>query len=471
MAEKSRSRWTESFTDKDELHEQQTMSRDGSLGDGESFETEEKTGPTPRTMSRFTATLRSCGRQAWDPSGFGSVRKAPVSTNYDVGKKIGSGAFASVYVATARKDRALAPCPDAYLQQEKVAVKMVDVSTLDAAGLDAMELEVRTMRRVAGHENIAALYEIYIFDKTLALVMELCAGGELFDRIISKDHYSEREARLAFAQMVEAIGHCHAREVVHRDLKPENLLYADVEGAPNGSVVKLADFGLARTLEPGRHLSGFSGTPGYVAPEILTSTRSYGKECDLWSLGVVLYIILCGYPPFYHDHGDPRIVFAQIRKCQFQFQRPYWDDVTKEAKDLVTRLLTKDPAKRLTADGVFKHDWVRLSPVTNLHLPYFATNVKKYRLRRKFKAAVLSVAAEMRFASFARRGAFEGHSTAEAALGVAGRIDALASRKSLSVAEAKQLRELMIARTTSSVERMDLAAAPELPEGDGVAEA
>ena len=266
MAEKSRSRYTESFTDKGELHEQQTMSRDGSLGDGESFETEEKTNPTPRTMSRFTATLRSCGRQAWDPSGFGSVRKAPVSTNYDVGKKIGSGAFASVYIATAKKDRALAPCPDKYLQQEKVAVKMVDVSTLDAAGLDAMELEVRTMRRVAGHENIAALYEIYIFDKTLALVMELCAGGELFDRIISKDHYSEREARLAFAQMVEAIGHCHAREVVHRDLKPENLLYADVEGAPNGSVVKLADFGLARTLEPGRHLSGFSGTPGGKPP-------------------------------------------------------------------------------------------------------------------------------------------------------------------------------------------------------------
>jgi len=233
------------------------------------------------------------------------------------------------------------------------------------------------------------------------MVLELCRGGELFDRIVTHEHYDEATARKAFAQMVEAIGHCHEHNVVHRDIKPENLLYAAPEGEPNGDVLKLADFGLASLLTKEHHLSTACGTPGYVSPEILTCGKSgYGAECDLWSLGVILFILLCGYPPFYDENNNNAVIFKQIKAGAFEFADPYWTEVSQGAKDLIAALLTVDAKKRCTAEGVFASPWISAdAEARNVHIPHFVANMKKYNLRRKFKGAVLGVMAERRMST------------------------------------------------------------------------
>lgn len=170
-----------------------------------------------------------------------------------MGRVLGSGAFARVNFAVSRDS------PDV-----ERAVKVVSLSKMGDEGMHALELEIRTLRRVA-HPNICRLFECYLSgDDTFSMVLELCKGGELFDRIVAKELYSEREARVSFAQMVEAVGHCHQHEVVHRDLKPENVLYADVEGSPNGELLKVADFGLATVLGPDQMLNVMVGTPSYA---------------------------------------------------------------------------------------------------------------------------------------------------------------------------------------------------------------
>ena len=187
-----------------------------------------------------------------------------------VGWQLGKGSFGTVFVALSRANR-----------RDVRAVKVIDLGHADARTISKLAVEVRTMRRV-DHPNICRLDDCYLHEKKFSMVIEYCSGGELFDRITAKDHYSEREARVAFAQMVEAVGHCHRHEVAHRDLKPENVLYAGPEGTRSAHVLKVCDFGLSTTFGGGHHdLHRKVGTPGYVGPEVLTATeeRGYGPEC------------------------------------------------------------------------------------------------------------------------------------------------------------------------------------------------
>uniref|UniRef100_A0A7S3JQ70 Protein kinase domain-containing protein n=1 Tax=Aureoumbra lagunensis TaxID=44058 RepID=A0A7S3JQ70_9STRA len=317
-----------------------------------------------------------------------SILKYPVSEDYKLGKILGKGSFARVVLGQNLKENMC-----------QRAVKIIDVKALSKSDVDALDIEIKSMRRVR-HHNIVALYEVYSFESTLVMVLELCKGGELFDRIVEKTHYSEAEARLVFAQMTEAIGYCHQRGVVHRDLKPENLLYV----SPDSDQIKLADFGLASLLSASTALLTACGTPGYVSPEILiTSSKKkqgdfsgYGQECDLWSLGVILFILLCGYPPFYDENNA--VIFKLIKTGDYAFASPYWDNISDGAKHLVSRLLTVDVKKRISASQVFEHPWMKTAQVSKLHIPYFSDNLKTYNLRRKFKSAILGVIAEKRFA-------------------------------------------------------------------------
>ncbi|KAH8079154.1 serine/threonine kinase [Aureococcus anophagefferens] len=319
-------------------------------------------------------------------------RKDPCVENYQLGRVLGQGSFATVKRATDKKDKSV------------WAVKIIRKKALGPEDQEALEKEVSIMQELSAlkHPHIVYLKEVYDSADNFYMVMELCQGGEVFDRIVKKEKYTEVEARDALKQIVEAIRVCHSRGIVHRDLKPENLLYV----SPESDEIKLADFGLANILQPNSALATACGTPGYVAPEVIGSA-GYNKEVDIWSLGVIAYILLCGFPPFYDENQGK--LFKKIQRCQYTFTRPYWDQVSDGAKKMITTMLVVDPAKRATAQGVLDDPWMAADGGAKdakdaegaRHLDGFRENMARYNARRKFKAGIMS----MQIVSFLQNGA------------------------------------------------------------------
>ena len=218
----------------------------------------------------------------------------------------------------------------------------------------SLQTEIDILKQM-DHPNVVKLVDVFEDERHWCLVMELMKGGELFDMILEKDHFSEAEAREATRALVDAIQYCHSLGVVHRDIKPENLL---LESKDMGiSSLKMADFGLARML-PEEHSTASTtcGTPGYVAPEVLMQ-KPYGKACDIWGIGVVTFILLSGTPPFYEE--DNFALFEQIKNCDYEFDEEVWKDVSAEAKDFVSKILVADPKKRMTSEQIFQHPWMK----------------------------------------------------------------------------------------------------------------
>lgn len=247
--------------------------------------------------------------------------------------------------------------------------------------------------RKCRHRNVVQLVSLWETSSKIYLVLELVEGGELFDHIVDAGSYSEADASCLTGQIVSAVSYLHSKGVVHRDLKPENLLYAG--NKPDGSVgdIKLADFGLSKLFQQDNSLQTACGTPGYVAPEVL-SGKGYGKEVDLWSVGVIMYILLCGFPPFYDD--NTAALFKQIMAGSFSFPSPYWDNVSSEAKDLINKLLVVDPKKRLTAKEVLSHPWI-MKPRKDHQLSMVADSMKSFNAKRRWKGAVHTLIATNRF--------------------------------------------------------------------------
>nr|XP_054595460.1 calcium/calmodulin-dependent protein kinase type 1D isoform X2 [Nothobranchius furzeri] len=215
----------------------------------------------------------------------------------------------------------------------------------------SIENEIAVLRKIK-HENIVALEDIYESPDHLYLVMQLVSGGELFDRIVEKGFYTEKDASTLIRQVLDAVNYLHKMGIVHRDLKPENLLYFNPQ---DESKIMISDFGLSKMEGSGDVMSTACGTPGYVAPEVLAQ-KPYSKAVDCWSIGVIAYILLCGYPPFY-DENDSKL-FEQILKADYEFDAPYWDDISDSAKDFISCLMEKDPAKRFTCDQALRHPWI-----------------------------------------------------------------------------------------------------------------
>ena len=246
--------------------------------------------------------------------------------------------------------------------------------------------------RIMNHPNIVRLIDFYDEPSQYLIAMEYLEGGELFDRIVKKAYYNEKEARDLAQIFLSAVKYMHDRNVVHRDLKPENLL---LKSQSDDADVKIADFGFA-TIAEADTLTEQCGTPGYVAPEIL-GHKKYGKAVDMWSVGVITYILLGGYPPFHDD--NQRQLFKKIQAAKYEFHPDFWGGVSDEAKDLISKLLVLDVSARLTVDQALSHAWIRKSDqeLAERNLEVNLTELKKYQANKRFKKAANTIIATQKF--------------------------------------------------------------------------
>ncbi|KAL2334595.1 hypothetical protein Fmac_015808 [Flemingia macrophylla] len=217
--------------------------------------------------------------------------------------------------------------------------------------LRSVKLEIEIMARLSGHPNVVDLKAVYEEEGFVHLVMELCAGGELFHRLEKHGWFMESEARVLFRHLMQVVLYCHENGVVHRDLKPENILLAT---RSSSSPIKLADFGLATYIKPGQSLHGLVGSPFYIAPEVLAG--AYNQAADVWSAGVILYILLSGMPPFWGKTKSR--IFEAVKAASLKFPSEPWDRISESAKDLIKGMLCTDPSQRLTAQEVLDHCWM-----------------------------------------------------------------------------------------------------------------
>jgi len=259
---------------------------------------------------------------------------------YDIKDELGKGAFSVVKLAIHKTTG------------EKVAVKIIDKKAASTQQDEQrLKTEVEILKKVK-HTNIVCLKDMYESNEKLCLVMELVTGGELFDKIVEKGQYTEKDASVVVKNIVSAVEYLHSINIAHRDLKPENLL---LKAGKNDTDVMLSDFGLSKIIGVESMMETACGTPYYVAPEVLSAT-GYDKEVDLWSVGVITYLLLCGFPPFYGESLPE--VFEQIMKAEFDFPDPYWTEISKDAKDFISKLLVVDSKKRLTATQSLQHSWI-----------------------------------------------------------------------------------------------------------------
>ncbi|XP_071057459.1 calcium/calmodulin-dependent protein kinase type II alpha chain isoform X5 [Onthophagus taurus] len=296
------------------------------------------------------------------------------SDNYELKEELGKGAF-SVVRRCVQKSTGL-----------EFAAKIINTKKLSARDFQKLEREARICRKLQ-HPNIVRLHDSIQEENYHYLVFDLVTGGELFEDIVAREFYSEADASHCIQQILESVNHCHQNGVVHRDLKPENLLLAS---KAKGAAVKLADFGLAIEVQGEQQAwFGFAGTPGYLSPEVLKK-EPYGKPVDIWACGVILYILLVGYPPFWDE--DQHRLYAQIKAGAYEYPSPEWDTVTPEAKNLINQMLSVNPSKRITAAEALKHPWIcqRERVASVVHRQETVDCLKKFNARRKLKGAILT---------------------------------------------------------------------------------
>ncbi|XP_071440102.1 calcium/calmodulin-dependent protein kinase type 1 isoform X2 [Hetaerina americana] len=322
-------------------------------------------------------------------------RQPSVEDKYNLKELLGTGAFSEVRLAESKDNPG-----------QMFAVKIIDKKALKGKE-DSLENEIKVLRRFSEsarrasltsasnaeepprlkHPNIVQLLETFEDKHKVYLIMELVTGGELFDRIVEKGSYTEKDASDLIRQVLEAVDYMHEQGVVHRDLKPENLLYYSPD---EDSKIMISDFGLSK-MEDSGVMATACGTPGYVAPEVLAQ-KPYGKAVDVWSIGVISYILLCGYPPFY-DENDANL-FAQILKGEFEFDPPYWDDISDSAKDFIRQLMCVDVEKRYTCRQALAHPWISGNAASdkNIHgtvSEQLKKNFAKSRWKQAYHAATV----------------------------------------------------------------------------------
>lgn len=311
---------------------------------------------------------------------------------YVMGEQLGSGAYSSVFRGTHKETN------------EEFAIKRVSKSKMKSqSDIRSLFEEVGILQEIH-HPHVMRLFEFYEDARSYNLVTEMVVGGELFDRIVERKHYNELIASRLVKTLLQTLDFLHSHGIVHRDLKPENLLLSSHE---DDADIKLADFGFAKHTS--QRLDTICGTPDYIAPEIVSlmdlrkvpkqNRPQYGTKCDIWSAGVITYILLGGYPPFF-DQNQKKL-FAKIRAGRFEFHARYWSHVSADSKDLIRQMLVVDPNQRASAAELLQHPWLSESDDTLTDRPLEPTlaELKKFNARRKFRGAVLAVNATRRISS------------------------------------------------------------------------
>ncbi|KAJ8760437.1 hypothetical protein K2173_015104 [Erythroxylum novogranatense] len=298
--------------------------------------------------------------------------------HYVLGKKLGQGQFGITYLSTQKATNAQYACKS--ISKRKLFCK---------EDYEDVWREIQIMHHLSEHQNVVLIKGTYEDSMFVHIVMELCAGGELFDRIVAKGHYSEKEAAKLIKTIVGVVEACHSLGVMHRDLKPENFLF---DSTDDDAKLKATDFGLSVFYKPGQYFSDVVGSPYYVAPEVLL--KHYGPEVDVWSAGVILYILLSGVPPFWAETESG--IFKQILKGKLDFESEPWPNISESAKDLIRKMLERDPKKRSSAHEVLCHPWIvddRVAPDRPLDSAVLS-RLKQFSAMHKLKKMALRVIAE-----------------------------------------------------------------------------
>ncbi|NWI48269.1 KCC1G kinase, partial [Picathartes gymnocephalus] len=312
------------------------------------------------------------GRKEEEDSSSWKKQTSNIRKTFVFMEALGSGAFSEVFLVKQKSTGKL------------FALKCIKKSPLNRDS--SLENEIAVLKKIK-HENIVTLEDIYESTTHFYLVMQLVSGGELFDRILERGVYTEKDASLVIHQVLTAVKYLHENGIVHRDLKPENLLYLTPE---ENSKIMITDFGLSK-MEQNGIMSTACGTPGYVAPEVLAQ-KPYSKAVDCWSIGVITYILLCGYPPFYEETESK--LFEKIKEGYYEFESPFWDDISESAKDFIRHLLEKNPSTRFTCEEALRHPWINGN--TALHRDIYPSvsaqiqkNFAKSKWRQAFNAAAV----------------------------------------------------------------------------------
>ncbi|XP_047016977.1 calcium/calmodulin-dependent protein kinase type II subunit beta isoform X4 [Ictalurus punctatus] len=340
---------------------------------------------------------------------------------YQLYEELGKGAFSVVR-------RCVKLCTG-----QEYAAKIINTKKLSARDHQKLEREARICRLLK-HPNIVRLHDSISEEGFHYLLFDLVTGGELFEDIVAREYYSEADASHCIHQILDSVNHIHQHDIVHRDLKPENLLLAS---KCKNAAVKLADFGLAIEVQGEQQAwFGFAGTPGYLSPEVLRK-EAYGKPVDIWACGVILYILLVGYPPFWDE--DQHKLYQQIKAGAYDFPSPEWDTVTPEAKNLINQMLTINPAKRITAQEALKHPWVcqRSTVASMMHRQETVECLKKFNARRKLKGAILTTMLVSRNFSVGRQTTAPATVSAVAAAAAAGTAAGLVEQAAKSLLNKK----------------------------------
>eukprot|EP01062_Namystynia_karyoxenos_P016101 TRINITY_DN15873_c0_g1_i1.p1 TRINITY_DN15873_c0_g1~~TRINITY_DN15873_c0_g1_i1.p1 ORF type:complete len:349 (+),score=161.36 TRINITY_DN15873_c0_g1_i1:91-1137(+) len=279
-----------------------------------------------------------------------NLNDSRIEDHYELSEFLGKGTFAVVKAGVNKSTG------------QQVAVKIIDKNNIDVK-IESLKTEVKILMNVK-HENIVNLLDVFEDDSKVYLIMELMLGGELFDRICNDypNGYSEKQASELIRQMIVAVQYFHGKGIIHRDLKPENLLFATKE---DSSLIKISDFGLAKIWSGDTLVKTACGSPNYVAPEVLLNDmRGYTFAVDMWSLGVILYVLLCGFCPFF-DENTPAL-FRAITQGNYSFPSPYWDEISDDAKDLIRKMLVVNPQKRIKPEDALEHPWIKSNTYTKV---------------------------------------------------------------------------------------------------------